>query len=431
MSDTRLRRTQAEIRRSAWPGWIWAVPVAAFGLAAWLGIRALVHGGETVTVTFDQAYGMKADDTIVTLRGVKIGDVTDVALAPDGRHVDVELRIERGEEKYLRSGTQFFLTGARADFSDPSSMKALLAGPEIVMEPGPGEPARRFAGSTHRPALPAVHGPTVAYVVRFEGAAGEIEDGAQVVLRGFRVGTVTSVRLAYDARDGTLSTPVRVELEPDKLGIAGVAPPADGNWRGIVDAMMRRLVAKGLRARLAQDPPLIGARRVQLDFVPGAPAAGLADDAGVPVIPSVASADVDAIAAKADQVMTKLNALPIEETGRDVRRIAARIGALASSPELADSLAHVDRAVTQIDRTLQQVSPQIGPLVAQLRETAKAADGAVAAANRTIGGDATSQNDLPGALRELTDMARSVRALADYLDRHPESLVRGKQKEGR
>lgn len=75
------------------------------------------------------------------------------------------------------------------------------------------------------------------------------------------------------------------------------------------------------------------------------------------------------------------------------------------------------------------MTPQIAPLVAQLRQTANSADQAVAAANRTLGGDATGQNDLPAALRELTDTARSIRALADYLDRHPEALIRGKQEE--
>ncbi|MEX3823330.1 mammalian cell entry protein, partial [Paraburkholderia sp. BR14262] len=83
----------------------------------------------------------------------------------------------------------------------------------------------------------------------------------------------------------------------------------------------------------------------------------------------------------------------------------------------------------QIAQTLAQVSPKIGPLVAQLRETANEADRTVAAANRTLGADASSQNDLPAALRELTDTARSVRALADYLDRHPEALLRGKAQE--
>jgi paraquat-inducible protein B len=342
--------------------------------------------------------------------------------------------MDRSADKYLVTGTRFYLKGAQPDFSDPSSLKDALSGPEIVMEPGAGKPARRFSGSASQAALSASQEPTVAYDVRFNGAVGQLETGAPVQLRGFRVGAVTSVRLAYDAKTGTLSTPVRIALEPAKLGIANASRPVDGNWRPVVDAMLTRLVAEGLRARVAQDPPLVGSRTVKLDFVANAPSATLAAGEGAPTIPSVDQADFDSITtqagqvmSKADHVMSKIDALPIEETGRDVRRIAGRVGALASSPQVADSIAHIDRAVTEIDRTLHEVSPQVGPLIAQLRETASAADSAVAAANRTMGGDATNQNDLPTALREMTDMARSIRALADYLDRHPEALVRGRQ----
>ncbi len=435
--DVRLRRTQAEVRRSAWPGWIWAVPIAAFGVAGWLGIRALTHGGETVTVTLDDAYGVKADDTIVTLRGVKVGDVSDVELAPDGRHVEIKLKVDRKEDRYLRSGTQFYVKGAQIDLGDPSSIKNALSGPEIVMEPGPGNPTRQFTGSAKRPAITASSGPTVTYDLRFNGAVGKLEDGAPVELRGFQVGAVTSVHLAYDPATGTLSTPVQIAIEPARLGIGNIARPPNGNWRPVVDDMLKRLVGEGLRASLAQDPPLIGPRKVKLEFVSGAPQASLTAGADAPMIPSVAQADLDSITSKADQVMTKadrvmakVEALPIEETGHDVQRVAARVGALASSPQVADSIAHIDRAVTEIDRTMREISPQVGPLVAQLRQTATAADNAVSAANRTLGGDPTTQSDLPAALREMTDMARSIRALADYLDRHPEALVRGKQGDG-
>lgn len=429
MSGGRPRRSQAEIRRSAWPGWIWAVPIAAFGVAGWLGIRALIYQGETVTVTFDNGYGMKPDNTIVTLRGVKVGAVSDIALTPDGQHVETKLKIDRAGEEYLRSNTKFFLRGAQVDLNDPGSIKGLLAGPEIVMEPGPGKHTTRFDGIDRRPALAPQHGPIVSYLLRFEGAVGELHTGADVQLRGFDVGTVTSVRLNYDASTGALSTPVQIALEPLQLGIVGVAVPANGDWRPLVDRMLERLIAEGLRARLSQDPPLVGPRKINLDFVKGASSATLVSENGIPVIPSVASADIDTTMSKAKDVIRKIDDLPIKETGEQVRSIAARINALSSSPQIQDSLTHIDRAVTQIDRTLQQVSPQIGPLVAQLRETANAADRTVAAANRTLGGDASSQNDLPAALRELTDTARSIRALADYLDRHPEALVRGRQQE--
>ncbi|MEX3844683.1 MULTISPECIES: MlaD family protein [Paraburkholderia] len=429
MSGPHRHRTQAEVRRSAWPGWIWAVPIAAIGATGWLGLRALVHDGETVVVTFDNAYGMKPDDTIVTLHGVKVGAVSDVSLAPDGQHVEAKLRIDRAENPYLLSGTRFYLRGAKVDLSDPASLKAMLSGPEIVMEPGPGKHADHFDGSDRRPPLAPEHGPMVRYAVRFDGAVGNLETGSEVDLRGFPVGTVTSVRLSYDVRTGALSTPVQLALDPSQLGIVGAPPPADGNWRPLVDGMLDHLVADGLRARLSQDPPLLGPRKVNLDFVAGAAGATLTADSGLPVIPSVAPADFDTMTSRAGEVIRKIDDLPIKQTGDEVRSIAAHVNAISASPQIRDSLMHIDRSVAQIDQTLAQVSPKIGPLVAQLRETANEADRTVAAANRTLGADASSQNDLPAALRELTDTARSVRALADYLDRHPEALLRGKAQE--
>ncbi|MGN6650752.1 MlaD family protein [Trinickia sp.] len=435
MTEPIVKRTEAaDLRHTRWPGWIWAVPIAALGVAGWLGIRALVHGGETVTIVFDNAYGMKADDTEVSLRGVTVGEVRDVSLNKDGRHVDVEVEIDRSAKPFLRTGTRFWVKGARFDFDDPSSAKALIGGPEIVMDPGPGASTRRFYGSDREYALSAA---VVKYVIRFPGAVGQLNEGAAVRLRGFRVGEVEHVGIHYDARTGSLDTPVEIALDASKLGLPGGAKPADGQWRPVVDDMLRRLIAAGLRARLTQDPPLVGAHGVELDFVPGAPSATLVASNGETDIPSASSGDVDTLLAKAgdimskaDHVMTKIDALPIEQTGDDIRRIAARIRALSSSPQITDSLDHLDRSVAQVDRTLNQVSPQIGPLVTQLRQTAREADSAVAAANRTIGGDPMRQNDLPETLRELTDMARSVRAFADYLDRHPEALVRGKGEKG-
>jgi paraquat-inducible protein B len=442
VSEQRERRTEgADLRRTRWPGWIWAVPIAAIGVAGWLGIRALVNGGETITLVFDDAYGMKPDDTSVTLRGVTVGEVRDVSLDKDGHHVDVQAELDRSAEPYLRSGTRFWVKGAQFDFSDLSTAKAMLGGPEIVMVPGPGAKTRHFNGSA-RSYAPA--GPTVKYAIRFPGAVGQLEEGAAVRLRGFRVGEVEHVGLRYDASTGTLDTPVEIVLDVAQLGFANTAKPANGNWRPLVDDMLRRLIATGLRARLSQDPPLIGERVVSLDFVPDAPSATLAQRPGETDIPSVGSGDVDAVMAKAedamtkadhamataDHVMAKIDALPIEQTGENIRNITAHIRTLSSSPKLADSLDHLDRSVAQVDRTLREVSPQIGPLVSQLRQTAREADSAVAAANRTIGGDPMRQNDLPEALRQLTDMARSVRALADYLDRHPEALLRGKGGKG-
>ena len=43
-----------------------------------------------------------------------------------------------------------------------------------------------------------------------------------------------------------------------------------------------------------------------------------------------------------------------------------------------------------------------------------------------VGTEAPAQQELRDALQEIVRAARAVRVLADYLERHPESLIRGK-----
>jgi paraquat-inducible protein B len=525
------------------------VPIAAIGVALWLAVRALAQGGEKVEVLFASAHGLEPGSSRVIYRGVKIGVVDSVEVTPDGQGATVTLRLDRAVDKYLRTGTRFWLVGAELSVTDLSSMRTLLSGPEVQMDPGPGERATVFHGLDRPPPVPgrtpgtafvltaerrgalrvgspvfyegeavgviqtarlvgphrfefdafvrapfdklvrtdarfwdasalmvslrggalkaelvspealvagavgfdtpagagaapiasngqtfrlypdqgaaetAPVGPTVPYVVRFSGPVGDLPDGAPVRLRGFLVGRVAGRSLLWDARTGLLDAPVRLELEPERLHLGGPDP------RAAVDFMMRRLVAQGLRARLGQQPPFIGGRVVDLDFVPGA-GGRITSFEGEAEIPSAPSGDLQAVQAKAEDVMAKLDSVPIREIGQDLRVIADRTRSLVASPELKDSLDHINSATAELDRALREAGPQIGPLTAKLRDAADRMDALAASAQRLVGGNAESQGqDLPSALHALTQAARSVRALADYLERHPEAVIKGKPME--
>lgn len=302
--------------------------------------------------------------------------------------------------------------GLRAELVSPA---ALLAGAVAFDTPSQAAPAPASAAESrfplyadHQAAEQAPIGAQIAYRLRFDGAVGGLDPGAAVKLRGFRVGEVTGVALAYDARTGALETPVEIELEPARLHIEGVDATTAEDWRPIVDAMLRRFIAKGLRASLAQDPPLIGARGIALEFANDRRPGALQPGADLPEIPTASSGDLASIK-------------------DDVHGITTRIRHLVSSPQVSDSLKHLDRTLAQLDRSMREVGPQLGPLVGQLRKTADEADRTVAAANRIVGGAAANpDSDLPGALHQLTETARSIRALADYLERHPEALIEGK-----
>ncbi len=142
-------------RRSWWPGWIWAVPIAAVGIVLWLLLRSISSRGIDVTVTYNDAAGMQPGDTRVMYHGLEVGRVTSVALASDDWHVIVHLDIDRQLAPKINTGTRFVLEGVHPSFSDISSLRALIAGPTIVMVPGPGRPAWQFVGSGGRPARDA------------------------------------------------------------------------------------------------------------------------------------------------------------------------------------------------------------------------------------------------------------------------------------
>jgi paraquat-inducible protein B len=145
------RRTNSITRRSRWPGWIWSVPIAAVGIVIWLLLRSFSQRGVDVTVTFADAAGMQARGTKVMYHGLEIGKVSGVELTPDHRRVLAHLDLDKVVKSELTTGTRFYLQGVQVSLADPSSLKAIVAGPSILMVPGPGVSSRRFIGSMGEP----------------------------------------------------------------------------------------------------------------------------------------------------------------------------------------------------------------------------------------------------------------------------------------
>jgi len=422
------RRTNALARKSRWPGWIWSVPIAAVGIVAWLLIRAFSEQGVDVTVTFDDAAGMKARDTKVSFHGLEIGKVNSVELASDRQHVLAHLALDKTVRKDLTSGTRFYLQGAEVSFSDPASLKAILAGPSILMIAGAGSPSRTFTGRLGKP--PEVLAVSTPVVVNFDGDVGKLKPGAAVSLRGFTVGKVDNVQLTTDAVTGAITTSVMLDLDPTRFNIR-MLPASPIDWPATLRATLASLVRHGLRATLKQTPPLVGPEQVDLVVAPDSAAAELLTVGSYPQIPAE-NGGLSALPAK-------LGRLPVQQIGDNLLAISSQVKKLTASPQLQDSIVHLDRSMVELDRTLKAVGPQIAPTLVSvhqtidgLRHTADEVDATAEAARKLLGGSAASPNgNLQQAVRELTGTARSIRTLANYLDQHPEALIQGRGGEQR
>jgi paraquat-inducible protein B len=549
---------QTGIRRTIWPNLIWGIPLAALLIVGYLGVRALFNRGEVVTVTFSRAAGAKAGMTKVLYQGVEAGQLIKIEPNADGRRLDFVLRLLPAAKSGLNTNARFWLIGANPNFSDLSSLKAVVSGIAIGYAPGEGgEPADRFEGldqaplilpgdkgtryalrahslnsihegsivlfhgqaigkvieirfdgnrgfrlqafidqpydsliragtrfwkisplrlsfaagsmtanlaplntllaggidievdttapdepqspanaeftlySSHSAARQGLSGPTVRYEFALDGDAGVLDETSAVTLLGFQIGEVESTRLAYGERTGNPYVIATAVLYPMQMHLTSGtgAPSSADDWRTATDAALRRLIQLGYRARLQQSPPLLGEESIQLVRTTGAPAADLVTDGGNPRFPSApGSGNLGDIAAKADVFLTNLDAIPLAEIGANLKRITGHLDTLMSSPELADSLAHLHATLISIDKLLGDVQPQIGPLIGKLNDAAAELSATATALRQVVessgpNGDAS----LPEAVRQITEAARSIKTLTDYLDRHPEALIRGKR----
>jgi paraquat-inducible protein B len=287
--------------------------------------------------------------------------------------------------------------------------------------------------SSHNAARQGLSGPTVRYDFAFDGDAGVLDETSAVTLLGYQIGEVESTRLAYNERTGAPYGVATAVLYPQQMhvnpGTGAQSTPED--WRAATDAAVIRLIHLGYRARLQQSPPLLGDQSIALVRTAGASPAQLLTDGDILRFPSApGSSNLGDITAKAAVFLNKLDAIPLEDIGANLERITGNLDRLMSSPELKDSLTHLHSTLTSIDKLLHDVQPQIGPLIGKLNDAAAELSGTAAALRQVAeSGGPNEDASLPEAIRQITEAARSIKTLTDYLDRHPEALIRGKRPE--
>jgi paraquat-inducible protein B len=239
--------------------------------------------------------------------------------------------------------------------------------------------------------------------------------------------------LAYSERSGAPYAIATALLYPQQMHLKTGASTRDApeDWHAATDAELTRLIHLGYRARLQQSPPVLGDQSIELVRTAGAPAAQLLTDGNNTLFPSApGSSNLDDIAAKADVFLTKLDNVPLEDIGANLKKITGSLETLISSPELKDSLTHLHSTLTEIDKLLGDVSPQVGPLISKLNDAAAELAGTVTSLHQVLESAGPNEDaSLPETLRQISEAARSIKTLADYLDRPPEALIRGKRPE--
>lgn len=362
----------------------------------------------------------------VYYRNIPVGKVLGYELAENKQDLVINVFVDAPSDQLVRPDSRFWnASGVNvsvgADGVDVAmeSLEALLAGGIAFDTPDidqPGEPAAAGTAfplyASFRAVTEAGYTEKIPYLVYFDGSVRGLRAGAPVEFRGLRVGSVTDVRLDIDPEQNSVRIPVTLEIEPQRFGIG----------RGPKDvqpyAIMAVLVERGLRAQLTSGNLLTGELLVDLDFHPDSPPAKLDRGGTYPEIPSV-PAQLEALTASVSGVLTKLAALPLPQLVDDLRQTVQGIDAVVNSADTKQAIVALSQAATRLDTLIGTLDQRLEPLFVQAQATLASADG-------MVGANAPLRYDLNSLLKELTGAARSIRLFADYLERHPDALLRGK-----
>jgi paraquat-inducible protein B len=360
----------------------------------------------------------------IYLRRVPVGQVMAYEMTPDGQHIRFTVFITAPYDRFVNADTRFWhASGVDVELDvqglhvATQSLASLIAG-GIAFQDLPdvdtghlGEAPERaqfhlYAQRADALRRPDSHG--FDYRLLFASSVRGLAVGAPVDYRGLPIGEVTRIGVqgSAGARNPEPMIAVDVRVYPRRLPTAN-QQPIDDATQADQRKRVEPMVAHGLRAQLRSGNLLTGQLYVALDFFPRAPRAAIDWRATPPVMPTVPGS-LDSLQDTLMHLASKLDKLPLDTLAEDLHR----------------SLSDIDTSVRHVDTLVQHVDTEVSP---EARETLAEARKALVDLRRTLA--TVDQTMGPGATQTLSDVSRasqSLRALADFLERHPESLLKGK-----
>ena len=365
----------------------------------------------------------------VLYRRTQVGRVVGYILSPDQDELSVKVFIEAPYDKLVTLESRFWnssgvdltfnasgltldtqtfasvFVGAVAFEQAPDSLNASLA--------PPGSQFHLFAN--RRTALAPPDGPAQPLRMVFDQSVRGLAVGAPVDFRGVEIGNVRAIALQNDAKGHRFPVQVTADIYPLRLGAvrtAGVSPDAAVEPRANA-ALLQRLVDHGLRAQLRSGNLLTGQLFVALDFMPKLPRVALAESDGVITLPTIPGT-LSELQPQIAEIVQKVSKIPFDEIASGLQSTMTQVGAAVEA--IGKLTPEAQKAMVEVQRTLVEVQRTLGT-----------AQGTLQRLDRNLLDDsAPLQRNVEQTLTELQRAAQSLRVLADYLQLHPEALLRGK-----
>lgn len=349
----------------------------------------------------------------VYFRQIRVGQVLGYDFSPESDGLLITIFVEAPHDAQVRANSRFwnasgldFSLGAQGAQLHAESLMTILTGGIAFATPSGALGGAPVAEGAQFPLHPnqqssfqKLYTQKVRLQMVFEQSVRGLAAGAPVELLGLQVGRVVEVTLVFDPKAQTLRVPVVVEIEPERLQVLN-AQEDD------FPQVLEQLVKLGLRAQLKAGNLVTGQVVVALELQPKAAAKKLGRDGEILVLPTLESTSPD-LFASLGSLADKLDQIPYAELSRELKR---------SLEDFRATLAQTKKLLAGVD---SELLPGASATLQQAQQT-------LAQLQQTLDSDAPLSRETTEAMRELARAARSLRLLSDYLEQHPDALLRGR-----
>jgi len=452
---------------------VWLIPAIALLIGVILVYKWYSEKGETVTILFENAGGITAGKTKVRFRDVDVGTVKDVTVTTDLAHVKVTAELVPGAKKYLNDKTVFWLEKPRLTATEVSGLETLLAGVYIRIEPREGgKPTDTFTALAEPPVVSYYDKGT--FFTLHAASRGSLSAGSPIYFHGFEAGKVVEAKLNEKAN--RVDIQIFIDAPYDQYvytntrfwDVSGVEVDAGAGGVKVKTESLISVLIGGLTFDIASyDSPQKRASKdtvftlyasqseafarhypkTRLVMFFDGSVRGLSIGAPVTVrgMPYGHVVDIRAEVETRDMslripVTVEVEPDRVEHTGQlkgtqidRMKRVIAKgfraqlkTGSLLTGQQYIDLDFYDDAPPAKLAMYHGlPVFPTMPTALESLSDRMGAIASNVEGITRQFRDDVTPE--VTSTLQELKDAARSLRLMADYLERHPEALLSGKK----
>ncbi len=348
--------------------------------------------------------GSLVERSPIYFHGFEAGKVVSTHLDGDKKQAEIRVFIESPYDQYVYTNTSFWnVSGVQVDagangvkIKTESLVSVLIGGltfdvPKYELPKKVADEDTEFKLFSNQEEAFQRYYAKQRVVMFFKDSLRGLTVGAPVTVRGMPYGQVVDIRAIYDTNDLSLTFPVTVELEPERFEHVGVTD------KGTPPEIMEQIIEKGFRAQLKTGSLITGQLYIDMDLHTNAPPAKLVMFEDMPVLPTIQST-FDTLTDRVDLIASNIVSIT-QQLREDV------------APEVTDTLREIKGAVGVFNK---DVTPELSSTLQEIKLTASG-----------LHNDVTPE--VTTTLMELREAARSLRMMADYLERHPEALLKGKK----